>query len=173
MDSTRFHIVMGVTGCGKTTIGKAVAAHMSGTYLEGDALHPVCNISKMSSGIPLTDEDRWPWLRKIGAKMTKTDGLVFAGCSALKRSYREVLERAVGSPIVFIHLDGRKDLIAARMNARKGHFMPPELLDSQFATLEPPQTPENVIRVDISGTQGEITSTIVSQLRNETDRKFG
>ena len=142
---------MGVAGCGKSTIGMALADRFDGTYLEGDLFHPSANIEKMSRGEPLNDEDRWPWLDIIAGKMRTQTGTVFAGCSALKRAYRERLIKAAGEPILFVHLAGSRELIAERMNAREGHFMPMTLLDSQFEALEPPTSDELAIHVDIRG----------------------
>jgi gluconokinase len=142
-------VVMGVSGSGKTTLGRDLAGRLGVDYAEADEFHPPANIEKMSAGHPLTDEDRWPWLdaiaQWIGAH-SSTGGVVT--CSALKRTYRDVLR--AGGPVLFIHLDGTHDLIAARLAARKGHFMPPALLDSQLADLEPldPDEPGVVLDID-------------------------
>lgn len=145
-------VVMGVSGSGKTTIGLAFAKAEGWEFQEGDALHPTANVAKMSTGTPLTDDDRWPWLKAVAAaidrwRATGKSGVVT--CSALRRSYRAMLTD--GRPdvrLVFLH--GDKALIAERMVARKQHFMPPALLESQFATLEPPAVEERPIRLDIS-----------------------
>jgi carbohydrate kinase (thermoresistant glucokinase family) len=143
---------MGVSGSGKTTIGKALAARLGWPFEEGDDLHPAGNIAKMHDGIPLSDADRRPWLERVAAFI---DGWRRAGsagvitCSALKRSYRRVI--ADGRPeIRFVYLRGDRELIAARLAARKGHFMPADLLDSQIATLEMPSPEEHSVDVDIS-----------------------
>jgi gluconokinase len=161
-------VVMGVSGSGKTTIAAGIAHEEGWILLEGDAFHPPANIAKMQAGIPLTDEDRWPWLHAIAAKQ---DELLAAGqsavvaCSALKRTYRDIL---IGDrpDTVLVYLRGSKQLIDARMKARKGHFMPPALLDSQFATLEEPNPDENPIIVDIGGPPEETTAAAVAQLKD-------
>ena len=161
-------VVMGVAGCGKTTIGEALAHAIDGTFLDGDAFHPQRNIEKMSSGIPLTDEDRWPWLATFGREISARSGQVVGGCSALKRVYREHITRAAGEPVLFIYLDGSRELIARRMGKREGHFMPTSLLDSQFETLEVPGKDENAVHVDIDADTQEIVSRILNILVNQT-----
>jgi carbohydrate kinase (thermoresistant glucokinase family) len=159
-------VVMGVAGCGKTTVGAALAAQRGWRFQEGDALHPPANVAKMAGGTPLTDADRWPWLAAIAAVI---DGWRAAGesgvvtCSALKRAYRDVL---VGErpDVRLVYLRGDKTLIAGRMAARKGHFMPPALLDSQFATLEEPGADERPIVVDIGPPAAEIVAAISAKL---------
>ncbi|HWL71831.1 MAG TPA: gluconokinase [Geminicoccus sp.] len=144
-------VVMGVTSSGKTTVAKAIAEKRGWPFQEGDALHPEANVAKMSKGIPLTDEDRWPWLDKVAAWI---DARLAAGesgvitCSMLKRIYRDkVIGDRQGVRILF--LNGEKSLIAERMAKRKGHYMPTSLLDSQIVTLEPPGSDERPLRVDI------------------------
>ena len=148
-------IVMGVSGSGKTSIGEGVAARLGVHFIEGDALHPAANVEKMSKGIPLTDEDRWPWLEKIGeeisASLSKGEGIAVS-CSALKRIYRERLRTAAGGHLYFIYLDGSKELLTKRMGERKGHFMPASLLESQLQTLEVPTGEPGVVTVDIDDT---------------------
>jgi gluconokinase len=134
-------IVMGVASCGKTTIGQALAKTLGARFIEGDRLHPPDNVAKMSSGTPLTDEDRWPWLDAVGAALRGEDAVI-ASCSALRRVYRERLAAAAGRPVRFVFLNGSKALMARRIASRKNHFMPPSLLDSQFAALEPPDGDE-------------------------------
>jgi gluconokinase len=145
-------LVMGVSGSGKTTVAKALAGALGWDFEEGDDLHPPANIAKMRAGIPLTDEDRKPWLEAIGAWMDTESAKARAGivtCSALRRAYRDQLRQ--GRPQArFVFLDGPRDLIEDRMEHRQGHFMPTALLDSQIATLEAPGPDEPVIRVDIS-----------------------
>ena len=153
VSEVRIIVIMGVSGCGKSTTGAALGAYFGKPYLDGDDFHPAANVEKMRSGEPLTDEDRWPWLAELGSAMCENamrNGRVFAGCSALKRSYREALVEAAGEPILFIHLSGSRALIAERMAARSGHYMPTGLLDSQIATLEPPGDDEVAVQVDIA-----------------------
>jgi len=144
-------IVMGVSGAGKSTIGRALAARLGWPFQEGDDLHPPANIAKMSASVPLTDEDRAPWLAAIGAwidrRIADGGGGVIT-CSALKAAYRRTL--AEGRPAVrLVYLEGSKALIAERVGARTNHFMPASLVDSQFAALEPPSPDERAITVSI------------------------
>jgi gluconokinase len=142
-------IVMGVAGCGKSTVGAEVATQLGATYSDGDDLHPAENIAKMSAGMPLDDDDRAPWLDLVGQRLRDTDGPILVGCSALKRLYRDQITAAAGGPVIYLHLSGAREVIEARMAARTGHFMPVALLDSQFATLEPLQDDEQAVIVDI------------------------
>jgi gluconokinase len=160
-------LVMGVSGCGKTTVAAGVAKHLGWTLLEGDDFHPPANVAKMASGTPLTDEDRWPWLRAIAAAAVAEDNAVIA-CSALKAAYRAIL-----SPGVLVFLQGSKALIAKRMAARKGHFMPPALLDSQFATLEPPGAGENPIVVAIDPPPEVLIQTTIDRVKERLGGKRG
>ena len=152
------YVVMGVSGCGKSTVGAAFAAAIGGRFIDGDDLHPPENVAKMSAGVPLTDADRWPWLTLVGATLT---GDVVVGCSALKRAYRDRI-RAVAGPVRFLHLAGSKAVIAARMAARPGHFMPLGLLDSQFAALEPPGPDEDAVTVDIDQSLDAIVAALLA-----------
>ncbi|HEY4076103.1 MAG TPA: gluconokinase [Rhizomicrobium sp.] len=148
-------VVMGVAGSGKTTIASGLAEKLGVPFVEGDSLHPIANVKKMSAGIPLTDDDRWPWLKAIGERMEVerlTGHGVVVSCSALKHSYRDCLRSEVHGRVHFILLDGSRELIGDRMKQRKGHFMPPALLDSQFATLEKPTPDEDAVVLDISHT---------------------
>ncbi|MEM7547014.1 MAG: gluconokinase [Pseudomonadota bacterium] len=145
----RLICVMGVAGCGKSTIGADLAAALYVPFLEADQFHPATNIAKMTAGTPLTDEDRWPWLDALGAGVPAAGRAVIA-CSALRRVYRERLAAAAGDDVFFIHLAGTRDVILGRMATRTGHFMPPALIDSQFATLERPSHDEPHIALDIS-----------------------
>lgn len=159
-------IVMGVSGSGKSTIAEGLGARLGWTYEDGDRFHPKSNVEKMSAGHPLTDEDRWPWLQAIANeidRVCKSGAHIVIACSALKRSYRDVLVH--GRPDVrIVYLDGTRALIAERLKARKGHFMPPGLLDSQFNTLQPPDASENPIRVSIDASVDAIVDAIVAGL---------
>jgi gluconokinase len=158
-------VVMGVSGSGKTTIGPMLAAALGGDYAEGDAFHPPANVAKMKSGQPLGDADRRPWLEAMAAAIrdwSQKDRPTVLSCSALKRGYRDILRG--GSPeLRFVHLAGDKPLIAARLAARKGHFMPATLLDSQLATLEPPG-PDEAITVSIDQAPDAIVAEAVAHL---------
>lgn len=145
-------VVMGVCGCGKTTIGRKLAARLDAAFIEGDELHPDSNKKKMSAGIPLDDNDRRPWLDAIAAKaggLLSVAPCVVVSCSALKRSYRDRL-RTAGGNMKLVHLTGGRSLLQARMNERRGHFMPAGLLDSQLATLQAPEADEAAISLDIA-----------------------
>lgn len=139
-------IVMGVSGCGKSTYAKALAAATGAHFVEGDELHGAANIAKMRAGVPLTDEDRWPWLDRIAAAVNEaaSEGAVVATCSALKRAYRDRLRRRIAAPVRFVLLDVPTDELRRRIATRAGHFMSPGLLDSQLATLEWPGPDEQV-----------------------------
>jgi len=160
-------VVMGVSGSGKTTIAERLAAAEGWSVLEGDAFHPPANVAKMAAGTPLTDEDRWPWLHAVAAAIdacrARGENAVVA-CSALRRAYRDIL---IGDrkDVRLIYLRGSQALIAERMQARQGHFMPPALLDSQFRTLEEPGPGENPITVDIGATPDTVVRTIMERLR--------
>jgi gluconokinase len=153
---------MGVAGCGKTSVGEALSAATGIPYRDGDDLHPATNVAKMSRGEPLTDDDRWPWLAQVGQALRPAPLII--GCSALKRRYRDLITAEAHAPVTFIHLAGSRDLIASRMHARKGHFMPPALLDSQFAALEPPAPDENAITVQIGQQVDAIVQDILATI---------
>ena len=143
-------VVMGVTGCGKTAVGEAIARRLGWRFVEGDRLHPAENVAKMSNGQPLTDADREGWLDAIGAAIASgtADGSgVVAACSALKRRYRDRL-RSFQLDILFVHLSIDRETAWQRVSSRKGHFMPASLVDSQFADLEPPQADEFAINLN-------------------------
>ena len=161
-EAVRRLVVMGVAGCGKSTVGAALAERLGAVYLDGDTLHPPANIAKMSRGEPLTDEDRWPWLAIVGQRLAEPDGVLILGCSALKRRYRDLIREEAVAPVTFVHLSGSRELIASRMGARTGHFMPTTLIESQFAALEPPAPDENAITVDIGDPIGRMVDRIVS-----------
>lgn len=150
MSLSETHIVlMGVCGCGKSTVGEALSALTGIPFLDADALHPATNVAKMRAGIPLDDADRAPWLRACGQAMAQAEGGLILGCSALKAGYREIIRRQGVTP-VFVYLHGARALLRARLGARQGHFMPTTLLDSQLATLEVPTAEENALTVDIA-----------------------
>jgi gluconokinase len=169
MNTPHVVVVMGVAGTGKTTIGPLLAARLGVPYAEGDDFHPQANIAKMTAGIPLDDEDRWPWLDAIGTWAHGRAGLGgVVSSSALKRSYRDRL-RAEAPGVVFVHLTGDRGLIEDRMRHRHGHFMPTSLLDSQFATLQPLEPDEVGVAVDVSGSPEEITERAVKALATLPD----
>lgn len=160
-------VVMGVSGSGKSTIAERLAARLGWRYEDGDGFHPPANVAKMSAGQPLTDEDRWPWLQAIADQIDRlsADGQrAVVACSALKRSYRDILVHG-RDDIRIVFLNGTQDLIANRLAARKGHFMPPGLLASQFKTLEPPQPAERPVTVSIDAPIEAIVDDIVRQLK--------
>jgi gluconokinase len=160
-------VMMGVSGSGKTTIARGVAKHLGWDVLEGDSYHPPANIAKMSQGIPLDDADRLPWLHAIAEAI---DGELAAGrssivaCSALKRSYRDIL---IGERrnVALVYLKGSAELLGERLRRRKGHFMPPTLLESQFATLEEPGPDENPIVVSVAPPPEQIVDAVLSAMR--------
>lgn len=159
-------IVMGVSGSGKSTIGEALAERLRWTFEDGDRFHPPGNVAKMSAGHPLTDEDRIPWLQAIADeidRLCKAGERAVIACSALKRAYRDILVHG-RDDVRIVFLDGTQDLIASRLAARKGHFMPPELLASQFRTLEPPAENENPVTVSIDAPVETVVDDIVRQL---------
>ena len=156
---------MGVSGCGKSEIGHRLATRLGVDYLEGDAFHPASNVAKMSAGIPLDDDDRSGWLDvlagQVAAASGNGQGLVLS-CSSLKRRYRDLL-RAGDPQLLFIHLHGERETIAARMQSRPGHFMPPALLDSQLRDLEPLQPDEQGFQADIRHSPDELIAQIVQR----------
>lgn len=161
-DPRRAIVVMGVSGCGKTSVGEAVAAHLGAPFIEGDALHPAANVAKMASGIPLVDEDRWPWLSAIAAHVAaEPAAVIVVSCSSLKRAYRDLLRDEAGRPVRFLHLHGCRAVLEQRMNARVGHFMPPTLLASQLATLEDPRGEPGVVTVEIDAPLDEVIADAI------------
>jgi gluconokinase len=156
-------VIMGVSGCGKSTVGAALGAALGIPYRDGDDLHPVANVEKMRAGVPLTDADRWPWLDRV-ADVLRDDAPVIVGCSALRRVYRDRIRAGAGGPVRFVHLVGSRDVIAGRMAARTGHYMPPALLDSQFATLEPPG-PDEAVVVEIDQPLGQMIDALLPVLK--------
>ena len=159
-------IVMGVSGAGKSTIGEKLAERLGWGYEDGDKFHPPSNVAKMSAGQPLTDEDRWPWLQAIAIEIDRVcdagEHAVIA-CSALKHAYRDILVHR-RNDVRIIYLKGTQDLIASRLALRKGHFMPPGLLESQFETLEPPDASEDAVTVSIDGSVETVVNDILRQL---------
>ena len=160
-------IVMGVAGSGKSTIGGALAERLGWAYEDADTFHPASNVAKMSAGQPLTDEDRWPWLKAIAAEIDRVCAggrKIVIGCSALRRVYRDLLVHG-RDDIRFVYLDGSQALIADRIGHRKGHFMPADLLASQFETLEPPGPDEHALAVSIDAPVTSIVDDVLRQLR--------
>jgi gluconokinase len=149
----RIIVVMGVSSSGKSVVGKALSRKLHAPFLDGDGYHPPANKEKMRSGIALTDADRWPWLESLAVALHEAadgKGVAVGACSALKRAYRDFMTEKAGEPILFVHLDGPREMIAARIAAREHEFMPASLLDSQLATLERPAPDENAITLSIA-----------------------
>ena len=158
-------LLMGVSGSGKSTVGPALAAELNWPFLDADTLHPQANVAKMASGIPLTDADRWPWFDRIVAEMRRYAAAgknVVIACSALKQAYRDRL--ASGGSVRVVYLKGDAETIAPRLAERRGHFMPPSLLASQFATLE---EPDNAIVVDVREPVAAQVAAITRALREQ------
>jgi gluconokinase len=163
-------IVMGVSGCGKSTVGEQLAPRLGLPFYDGDAFHSPANIDKMSHGTPLTDDDRRDWLATLATKLGQweaTGGAVLA-CSALKESYRTTLQSGVSSPIHWVFLDGPRELLLERMGSRKGHYMHADMLASQLATLE---RPAYALRLAITATPEELVQQVVAA--TEQDAAFG
>lgn len=157
-------VLMGVSGSGKSTVGKVLAATLGWTFVEGDDFHPAANVAKMRRGIPLDDADRKPWLAALRGRMDEALGRgenVVLACSALKHVYQEYLERHDPAHVHFVYLYGSEDLIRRRLAARTGHFMNPDLLHSQFETLEPPT---DAVRVEVTETPEAITEEVRRKL---------
>ena len=159
------YVVMGVSGSGKTVIGTALARALGVEFVEGDDYHPADNVNRMAAGIPLTDDDRALWLRALAARLREAKdagtGLVMS-CSALKRSYRDVL-RAQAGEVNFIFLKGQRTVIADRIAGRRGHLMPPSLLESQFAALEEPSPDEHAWVCDINKSPEDLVAAMVAR----------
>ena len=157
-------VVMGVSGCGKSTVGLALAAALGVRFVEGDAYHPAINVAKMSAGLALTDADRAAWLQDLQTPLRdacmRDEGIVLS-CSALKRRYRDVL-RAADPSLRFAHLDGARALLAERLAARVGHYMPPSLLDSQLADLEPLDADEAGVTLDIAEAPAQLVARVLA-----------
>ncbi len=159
-------VVMGVCGCGKSTVGAALAGRIGAAFRDGDDLHPAGNIAKMSRGEPLTDADRWPWLAAVGEALGGAGGDTVIGCSALKRAYRDRIREGAGGPVLFVHLDGSRELIRSRMSSREGHFMPESLVESQFAALEVPGADELAFTVSIDQPLPDLVAEIEQGVRS-------
>jgi gluconokinase len=157
-------VLMGVSGCGKSTVAGVLAGRLHWPFAEGDELHPAINVAKMAAGHPLDDEDRWSWLGRIREWIDAREAAGESGivtCSALKRRYRDVLR---DGEVVFVHLHGTREQLLARLTARQGHFMPATLLDSQLAALEPPGDDERAITIDIGPPAAVQAATILDKL---------
>ena len=160
-------VVMGVSGAGKSTVGRLIAARLDCRFRDADSFHPKANIEKMASGQPLTDEDRWPWLRAIAAWIEEHRAVgtsCVVTCSALKRRYRDLVTGNQRTDVRLVYLQGDIDLIEARLKARTGHFMPPALLRSQFDALEEPRADEHAIVAPIDATPEEIVGGAIKSL---------
>ncbi len=158
------YIVMGVSGCGKSTIGALLAEKLALPFYDADDFHPSTNIEKMAQGTPLTDDDRKPWLTLLADHISnwQTEGGAVLACSALKQSYRDILSSTTENSVKFVYLKGDKAVLAARLTSRDNHFMPANLLTSQLATLEPP---EDAITVLLEKTVEEIISDILKAIK--------
>ena len=163
-------VVMGVSGCGKTTVGERLARALGADFIEGDAFHPAANVERMAAGIALTDADRQGWLEALAEQLgasAKARRSVVLGCSALKRRYRDTLRQGVPA-LRLVHLVGSRELLATRLAARRGHYMPASLLDSQLATLEPPGPDERAITLDIAAATDTLVQDALARLQVPT-----
>ena len=163
-------VVMGVSGSGKTTVGRLMAAELSVPFVDADDLHSAEAVEHMASGRPLDDDQRLPWLQRVGEHLAahQEKGLVMA-CSALKRNYRDLLRRTGPSDVFFVHLNGSREVLLERMLARE-HFMPPALLDSQLETLEALEPDENGATVDIAGLPEDVVATSLRSINAATQK---
>lgn len=155
---------MGVSGCGKSSLGAALAERLGLSFVEGDTLHPAANVAKMSAGTPLTDADRWPWLDVIATRLGQSEAIVVS-CSALRRTYRDRL-RAGGEHVRFVHLAGERHILAERMARRGAHYMPVSLLDSQLATLESPGDDE-ALTLDVAMPIDDMVECVITYLEEQ------
>lgn len=162
-------VVMGVSGCGKSSVGKRLADHVGCRFVEGDAIHPPANVEKMRLGVPLEDADRWSWLDALGRELAAAGDVVLS-CSALKRSYRQRLRAFAGRPLTFVLLHGTRALLVSRLTGRKGHFMPLSLLDSQLATLELPTGESDVLTIGIDQPPERIVAKTMAALAGRANR---
>ncbi|MCP8883409.1 gluconokinase [Devosia sp. XJ19-1] len=169
-EPARIIIVMGVSSSGKSTVGAALGRALHAPFLDGDGYHPEANVEKMRNGVPLTDEDRWPWLEALSAALksaAEKKGVAVGACSALKRSYRDFITDKAGEPVLFVYLDGSRAVIGERMAKRSHEYMPTSLLDSQFATLEVPDAAtENVLKVPVTDSVDKIVRTVTGALNH-------
>jgi len=160
-------VVMGVCGCGKSTVGERLARELGALFIEGDAFHPPANVARMAAGIALTDADRQGWLEALAAQLAdarRAGRSVVLACSALKRRYRDVLR--LGAPdLRVVHLAGDRAMLAARLAARQGHYMPASLLDSQLATLETPDPDERAVTLDAGAPTATLVQSALTQLQ--------
>lgn len=156
-------VVMGVCGCGKTSVGERIASTLGFRFIEGGSRHPVANVEKMRRAIPLDDADRWPWLDVLGTELCE-DARTIISCSALKRSYRDLLRARAGRSMAFVFLQGTRTLLTSRMGGRSGHYMPLSLLDSQLATLELPVGERDVVTVEIDQPLERIGSDAIARI---------
>lgn len=159
-------VVMGVSGCGKSTVGQQLAVALDARFVDGDDLHPLANKAKMAAGIPLNDSDRWPWLDLVGGELAKGNTIV--ACSSLKLAYRERISAAAEGTF-FVHLAGARELLEERMRSRTNHFMPTSLLDSQLSTLEPLGPEENGAVFDICHSPEELVALVLRSLPTSTE----
>lgn len=160
-------VVMGVAGCGKSTVAAELAQRLGAVLVDGDDLHPASNVARMSAGVPLTDAERMPWLATVRDRIGAVDAAgrdAVVACSALARAYRDVLRGAPGR-VRFVHLTGPPDVLAARLAARSGHFMPPSLLPSQLALLEPLGPDEDGVTVEVTAAPAEVAAEALRRLR--------
>ena len=155
---------MGVCGAGKSSIASRLAKHFGATFFEGDDYHPDENVARMQGGEELDDTHRWPWLNAFSSALKTAPGMAIGSCSALKKSYRDYIRHTTEEAVLFIHLDGSREIISRRMQSRDAHFMPVSLLDSQLATLEVPAQDELAISVDISGSEQQTVNLILQRL---------
>ncbi|QHQ35273.1 gluconokinase [Algicella marina] len=161
-------VVMGVAGSGKSSVGSALASLLGARFIDADDLHPPANVVKMSGGTPLTDEDRWPWLEKVGSALLRDQGTCIVACSALRRIYRDCIRDVAGEDVLFVFLSGERRVIERRMQDRSDHFMPASLLESQFEALEPPRDDEVHVEIDIACTIRETVNLIDQFLKSGT-----
>jgi carbohydrate kinase (thermoresistant glucokinase family) len=167
LQPARIVICMGVSSCGKTVTGQAIASRFNMPFLDADGFHSQANKDKMRAGIPLTDEDRWPWLAGLAHALhdaAAQSGMAIGACSALKRVYRDYLIAEAGEPILFVYLKGTQALIAERIAKRHHEYMPASLLPSQFATLEEPTPDENALTEPVTLSVDEITDRVVAEI---------
>ena len=164
-------VIMGISGCGKSTLGKALAEATGYRFIEGDDLHPADNITKMSSGIALTDEDRWPWLERVAQVLItadENDGCIVS-CSALKYVYRDYLRSRATHPVLFVFPNISVEIVRARLRNRPNHYMPPSLLDSQLAILELPEPDERVLTLEGVPSTAQSVSLVMGYLSTLTE----